>query len=104
MRDGHAEVGLLDAPEHLLVERLLQRLGRLHDRLGVGVLRLEIRDDFRVRLLAQPEVVVVQRVAVNFVSCGIFLATGGRVATPLWASTAGARSAATRGAAKIRDE
>ena len=65
--DAHrdAEVGLLDAAEHLLVERLLQRLRRLHDRFGVGVLGLQVLDDLGVLLLSQPEVVVGQRVAVN---------------------------------------
>ncbi len=61
----HGEVGLLDPPEHLFVQGLLQAFGRLHHLFGVGVLGLEIRNDFRIRLLAQPEVVILQRVAVD---------------------------------------
>ena len=61
----HTEVGLLDAPEHLLVERLLQRLRRPHHSLGVGVLSLEVGGDVGIGFFAEPEVVVGQRVAVD---------------------------------------
>ena len=61
----HTEVGLLDAAEHLRVERLLQHLGRLHHLFGVGVLALQVLDDLRVALLPEPEVVVLEGVAVD---------------------------------------
>ena len=70
----HAQVGLLDAPEHLRIERLLQRLGGLHHLLRIGVLGLEVLQDLRVGLVAQPEVVVCERVSVDLrdmgFSCG----------------------------------
>ncbi len=62
---GDGQVRLLHVGEHLVVERLLERLGRLEDRVGVRVLGLEIGRDLRVRLLAQPEVRVGPRVAVQ---------------------------------------
>ncbi len=62
---GNREVGLLDAREHLLVERLLQGLRRLHHRVGVGVLRLQVGGDVRVGLLPQPEIVVQPLLAVQ---------------------------------------
>ena len=57
----HAEIGLLDAAKHLLVESVLERLQIRGHRLGVRVFRLEVADHIRVRLLAQPEVVVRDR-------------------------------------------
>ncbi len=60
-----AQVGLLDASEHLGVERLLKALGGLHHLFGIRVLALEVFDDLGVTLLAQPEVVVRERVAVD---------------------------------------
>src|SRR5262249_6186764 len=54
VRDG--KIRLLNATEHLLVELLLKRHGPLHDRVRVGVLRLEVREDVRIRLLPQPEI------------------------------------------------
>jgi hypothetical protein len=61
-----AQVGLLDPPEHLLVKRVLQALGRGHDRIGERVLCLEVLDDLGVGLFPEPEVVVHERVAVDF--------------------------------------
>ena len=58
-------VGLLDAREEFLVELVLQRFRRLHHRGGVGVLGFEVGDDFRVLLVAHPEVVVRERDAVD---------------------------------------
>jgi len=58
-------VRLLGAPEHLLVEPLLERLGRLHHRAGVRVLRLQVGADRGVALVPQPEVVVLQPIAVE---------------------------------------
>ncbi len=62
---GHLRVGLLDATEHLFVELGLQVGGRLHHGVGVGVLGFEVRGHVRVGLLAHPEVVVHQLLAVN---------------------------------------
>ena len=58
-------IGLLDATEQLVIELLLQRFGRLHDSLGIGVLGIEVSFDFRVFLVAQPEVVVDELVTVD---------------------------------------
>ena len=60
-----AQIGLLDAPEHLLVERFLQGLPRRHDGFGVRVLGFEVRRDFRVGLVPHPEIVVLEGVAVD---------------------------------------
>jgi hypothetical protein len=48
---GDVDVGLLDPRQHLLVERFLEGLGGLHDRVGVGVLGLEVRLHLRVGLV-----------------------------------------------------
>ena len=59
----HRRVVLLDAPDDLPVDLLLERLGvRGHRRL-VGVLRLEVADHLgtRARVVAQPVVLVVAR-------------------------------------------
>ncbi len=75
------QVRLLDAPEHLVVQVLLERLGRLHEGFGVGVLGFEKRADLRVLLLAHPEVVVVQGLAVQRLHVRHLLRNGrGRVA------------------------
>jgi len=58
-------VGLLDPAQHLLIERSLEALGRIHDCSSVGVLGLQVADDFLAGLLPQPEVVVNERVAVD---------------------------------------
>ena len=74
VRDGL--VVLLDAGQHLAVERLAERGGRLRQRLGVGVLRLQVGDDVGRVLLAQPGVVVLERVAVDDGDLGDFLRDG----------------------------
>jgi len=56
--NGWPFVRLLDAREHLLVDRFAERLERLRHLRGVLVLRVEVSDDFGVALLAQPEVIV----------------------------------------------
>ena len=61
----HGEIGLFDPTEHFFVQVLLQTLGRRHDRIGVGVLGLEILDDLRVRFFPQPEVIVLERAIVD---------------------------------------
>jgi hypothetical protein len=52
---------ILDLGEELLLKGLAFR----HDLFGVGVLRLEIRQHFRVRPLAEPVVVIDPQVAVH---------------------------------------
>ncbi len=56
--DGHRQVGLLDTAHDLGVELLLQRPQRLHDRIGVGVFRLEVRRHLGIVPVPQPVVVV----------------------------------------------
>ena len=53
---GDGEVGLLDVPQHLLVDGVAEGLQIGGHGLGVGVLRFEVFDDLGIRLLAQPEV------------------------------------------------
>src|SRR5207253_6189950 len=73
---GDGLVVLLDAAEHLPVERLLERRGGLEARVGVGVLGLEVGDDLGVVLLAEPEVVVLAPVAVDDVDLRDFPGDG----------------------------
>ena len=61
---GDAEVGLLDPAQHLLVERLAERLQVRGRRLGVGVLRLQVAHDVGRALLPQPVVGVHERAPV----------------------------------------
>ena len=63
VRDG--EIGFLDPSEHLGIELLLERLGRLHQGVGVRVLGVEVRANLRVVLPAKPEVVVLPLLSVN---------------------------------------
>ena len=63
-RVGDAEVGLLDAGEHFQVELFLERLGGLEDGVGVGILRVQVSDNFGVFLFAEPCVVVDAAIAV----------------------------------------
>ena len=62
---GDGLIVLLDAAEHFLVERLLKRLGPLHDRVGVRVLGREVGDDVRIVLVPEPEIIVLAPVAVQ---------------------------------------
>ena len=55
---GNGEIGLLDAGEHLAVERLLKGFSGLENRVDVGVFGFEVPDDLRVFLFAEPGVVV----------------------------------------------
>src|SRR5262249_31970940 len=82
LADRYAQVGLLDAGQELLVEPVLERPGWLHDRLGVGVLGLEVLDDLEVLLLPQPVVVVEERCAVKPGEPGDLL--GDRRSGPAW--------------------
>ena len=72
----HAQVGLLDAAEHLRVQRVLEFLRRRHHGVGVGILGFQVRDDLRVGFLAQPEVVVFQSQAVDLRFVRHFLRDG----------------------------
>ena len=63
--ERHVLIGLLDAREHLAVERLAPRLLRRRHRLGVGVLGAQVLLDLGRALVAQPEVVVDALVAVD---------------------------------------
>jgi hypothetical protein len=62
---GNREVRLLDPGQHLVVELLLEFLGRLHDGVGVGVFLFEVCPDLRVCPVSEPEVVVGERLAVQ---------------------------------------
>ena len=64
---GDVDVRLLDPPEHLLVESVLERQRRLHHRVGVGVLGVEVGRHVGVRLVPEPEVVVLAPIAVDLV-------------------------------------
>ena len=58
VEDGRRLVGLLDPADDLVVEGLLKRLGMGHQRVGVGVLGVEIGDDLGVGSILEPVVVV----------------------------------------------
>src|SRR5262249_47188046 len=63
----HVDVSLFDVADHLVIKLLLESLGGLHDGVGVGILCLQILRDLRIRLVAQPGIVVDQIAAVNVV-------------------------------------
>ena len=65
LAEGHRDVGLLDARQHLIVKLLLQRLRMLHLRFRVRILGVEVCDHVRISLLADPEVVVGADLAVE---------------------------------------
>ena len=67
---GHRLVVLLDARQHLRVERLLEGRGGFHHRVGIGVFRGQVGDDLGVVLLPHPVVVVLAHVAVDHVGPG----------------------------------
>ena len=77
-QDGVLLSLLGDVPHHLLVEPALKLGRRGHPRGGVGVLGLEMRQDFGARLLPQPEVVVAQRVTVDDGDLGLLRGHGRR--------------------------
>src|SRR5207244_10668047 len=74
VRDGR--VVLLDPAEHLGVERRLERSGRGHHLVGVGVLGPEVREDLGVVPVPEPGVVVLATVAVDDVDFRDFLRDG----------------------------
>ena len=49
---------MLDVPEHFLVERILKTFQVFGHLRRIGVLRLQVLDDFRIFLVTQPVVVV----------------------------------------------
>ena len=61
----NALIILLDPRQHLLVQRLLKLHGRLHDRIRVRVLRLQIRRHLRTVLVPKPRVVVLPPLTVQ---------------------------------------
>jgi hypothetical protein len=67
---GDAEVGLLNAAEHFLVEGFLEGLGGIQEGVGEGVFFLEVGGDAGVILVAEPGVVVHAAVTVDDVFHG----------------------------------
>ena len=67
---GNGEIGLLDAGEHLVVERLLKGLGGLEDGVGIGVFGLEVLEDRGIFFFAEPGVIVDAKIAVKEVLDG----------------------------------
>ena len=63
-RIRNAEVGLLDAGEHFLVELFLEGLGGFENDVGVTIFCVEVSDNFGVFLFAKPGVVVNAAIAV----------------------------------------
>ena len=53
---GHREIGLLDVPQHLLIDGVAEGFQVAGHGLGVGVFRLQVLHHLRTRLLAQPKV------------------------------------------------
>ena len=62
---GDRRVVLLDPAEHLRVERLLERRGRFHHQVGVGVLGPQVREDLGIVTVPEPGVVVLTTVVVD---------------------------------------
>src|SRR5579863_450396 len=60
----NAEIGLLDAREHLFVKSVAERLETLRHAIRVRVLRREIPSYLGIRLLPQPKIIVDNRDAV----------------------------------------
>jgi len=74
---GDAKVGLLNAAKHFLVEGLLEGMEGFHESVGEGVLFLEVGEDARVVLVAEPGVIVDPWVAVDDVLDGFARGDGG---------------------------
>jgi len=62
---GNREVGLLDAGEHLVVEKLLEGFAGLKDGVGVGIFGFEMVEDGGILLFAEPRIFVDAEVAVK---------------------------------------
>ena len=56
--DRNAEIGLLNAAQHFLIEGVRERLQALCLGFGVGVLAFQIADDIRILFVAQPMIVI----------------------------------------------
>ena len=74
---GDAEVGLLNAAEHFLVEGFLEGLGGFQEGVGEGVFFLEVGGDAGVVFVAEPGVVIHAAVAVDDVLDGFAEGDGG---------------------------
>ena len=67
------DVRFLDVADHLPIELFLKSAGMTRQRVGVGVLGLEIARHFRIVLVAKPEIVVDPSLAVDHIRLGSFL-------------------------------
>ena len=76
LRVGRGRVGLLGAAEHLGVELVFEAFEGGHHRGGVGVLGLEVFEDGGVLLFAQPEIGVLDFVAVQADDLGLLVGDG----------------------------
>lgn len=63
IRNG--DVGLLDPPEHFLIQLLLEILGGPQEGIGIGIFRVEVGEHFRRFFVPKPVVVVDAAVAVH---------------------------------------
>src|SRR5271170_1614343 len=54
----NAQIGLLNPPQHLLVQLLLKRFGTFHRRVGVGILGVQVGPHPRILLVLHPRIVV----------------------------------------------
>jgi hypothetical protein len=62
---GNGKIRLLDAPQHLLIELLLECFGRPQNGIGIGVFGFQVGNDFRVLFVAEPGVMVDAAVAMQ---------------------------------------
>ena len=65
IRNG--KIRLQNASQHFLIELLLKRLRGLQNGVGISVLGLQVVDDFRILLMAQPGVMVYAAIVVQYV-------------------------------------
>ena len=68
---GNRKIGLQDFRQHFLVELFLEGFGAVENGVGVGILGVEVGDDFGICFLAQPGVVVDAAVVVDDVFDGM---------------------------------
>ncbi len=85
----HREVRLLDAGHDLVEQGLLQSPRAGHDRSGVGILRLEVRDDGGVVFVAEPVPLVDPGVAVGLEGHRTSLGHGGDRVSGTWSGGMG---------------
>jgi hypothetical protein len=74
---GDAEIGLLNAAEHLLVEGFLEGLGGFQEGVGEGIFLLEVGENAGVVFVAEPGVMVHAAIAVDDVLDGFAEGEGG---------------------------